>query len=136
MDKHRRVIQEWLDRAEQDYKVAYDLFAGKSDIYAESIAFHLQQCVEKLLKAMLVKHRQPVPKTHDLETLAEAVNPFLSGQVIHMEGLETLTVLGIASRYPGISVSLDDLRNAFALCEDIRQILLSYFPMENRGETE
>lgn len=127
MDKHQKVIQEWLDRSEQDYKVACDLFASKPNVYAESIAFHLQQSVEKLFKAVLVQYRQQVPKVHDLEALANTVNGLLPSQSIELEGLETLTVLGIASRYPGISVSLEDLQNAFILCASVRQVLLPCF---------
>lgn len=124
MDK---VLQEWLQRSEQDYQVACDLFAKEPEDYAESIAFHLQQCIEKLLKAVLVKHRQHVPKTHDLETLAEAINVLIPPEIkMNTEGLETLTVLGIASRYPGVPVSADDLQNAFQICREARNRLLPF----------
>ena len=53
-----------------------DLIAAKNvlahpDSYPETIAFHLQQAMEKLLKALLVHSGLDVPRTHDLNYLID-----------------------------------------------------------------
>ena len=61
----------WLERAAEDIRVAKVLL--REDI-ATQAAFHLQQSVEKVLKALLVAARQDVRKTHDLAALAALVH--------------------------------------------------------------
>jgi len=46
-------FEEWLEKAEEDYTVASSLHADRTP---GAICFHCQQCVEKWLKAALVKH--------------------------------------------------------------------------------
>ena len=58
----------WLDRAMDDIRATRVLLR---DGIAMQAAFHLQQAIEKTLKALLVAARQDVRKTHDLDTLAE-----------------------------------------------------------------
>lgn len=49
-------VREWLDKAEGDYRVAKrELRAAERPNY-DAVCYHAQQCVEKLMKAVLV-HR-------------------------------------------------------------------------------
>jgi HEPN domain-containing protein len=57
----------WLAKADADVSGARTLLAtGQSDLGA----FHVQQAVEKALKALLVAAAQDVRRTHDIEQLA------------------------------------------------------------------
>lgn len=58
----------WLDRASGDIRAARVLLRDGIELQA---AFHLQQAIEKTLKALLVAARRDVRKTHDIDTLAE-----------------------------------------------------------------
>lgn len=62
-------------KATTDYHAAQILYsrfsAGESEIDLEIILFHLQQCAEKLLKAVLSKKEVNYPKVHDLEVLID-----------------------------------------------------------------
>lgn len=61
-------VLRWLDRAADDIRATRSLLRDGITLQA---AFHVQQAVEKCLKALLVAARQDVRKTHDLNTLAE-----------------------------------------------------------------
>ena len=53
--------------AEIDLLTAEKLLSD--EILTQSTAFHLQQCVEKLFKAILENNNILIPKTHNLERL-------------------------------------------------------------------
>jgi HEPN domain-containing protein len=73
-----------LALAEKDYKAAL-ILARASDPQMDAAGFHLQQAVEKSLKAWLALKRIDYPKTHDLNPLlgaledqGERIEPFWS----------------------------------------------------------
>jgi len=73
---------ELLAPAEKDYRAAL-ILARADDPQMDAAGFHLQQSVEKSLKAWLVLKRVDYPKTHDLNPLlglledqGERIEPF------------------------------------------------------------
>jgi HEPN domain-containing protein len=64
------------------------------------VAFHVQQCVEKCLKALLEESDIEVRKTHNLLTLITALDPRLQLD-LDEDMLSLLNKLYIDSRYPG-----------------------------------
>lgn len=65
-----KIINNWMDQAESDLKSAeYNLQGGKLDV----AAYLCQQAVEKALKALYIKNKNELWKTHDLVKLAELV---------------------------------------------------------------
>ncbi len=76
------VPRELLTLAEKDYKAAL-ILARASDPQMDAAGFHLQQAVEKSLKAWLARRGIDYPKTHDLNPLlglledaGENIEPF------------------------------------------------------------
>ena len=76
--------RELLALAEKDYKAAL-ILARAEDPQMDAAGFHLQQAVEKSLKAWLAFKRVDYPKTHDLSLLlglledqGERIDPFWS----------------------------------------------------------
>jgi len=58
-------VQDWLRKAEGDFAAAEHLLGlAQQDCF--TAAFHAQQAAEKFLKALLVRHQIPFPKTHDI----------------------------------------------------------------------
>jgi HEPN domain-containing protein len=88
----------WLDRASGDLRAVRVLLR---DGIAMQGAFHLQQAVEKTLKALLVAARQDVRKTHDIDTLADLVRRHWPDLVAAPFTLSYLSRWYIVSRYPG-----------------------------------
>lgn len=71
--EHREVSQLLLRKAQEDLGAANVLVATENQA-DHIIGFHLQQAVEKALKAALVEHAVEIPRTHDLGYLIEVLS--------------------------------------------------------------
>jgi len=117
---------EWLDWAKQNWEV-FHLSLDRGLVFVA--AYHLQQAVEKWLKAFLLYHRWQLERTHDLENLlAEAVKHEPSLQ--QYQAMCHRVKYFIAARYPELPhpPTEDELRNqwlpqATALREFVRRAL-------------
>jgi HEPN domain-containing protein len=70
----------WLIKAINDYKTAEKLInLPENEIITDTLCFHCQQAVEKLLKAFLVYHKIGFQKVHTIE---EARNAFESATFV------------------------------------------------------
>ena len=68
-------VKEWIAKAEGDFTVACrEMRARKSPNY-DAVCFHCQQCVEKLMKGLLIHLGVTPPKTHMLLVLDELLRP-------------------------------------------------------------
>jgi HEPN domain-containing protein len=89
----------WLAKAENDLLNIENNLAAPH-IPWDTICFHAQQAVEKLLKAFLVHHGKTLVRTHDLIALLAAcaeIDPSLAGL---QEDCQELGYYAVASRYP------------------------------------
>ncbi len=69
MVRHGGPVERIVSKAEGDFNSAVrELRARKSPNY-DSACFHAQQCVEKLMKALLIARKAVPPKTHNLVEL-------------------------------------------------------------------
>lgn len=59
----------WISKADQDLRAARLLL----DAIPEQAAFHAEQALEKMLKALLVARRQDMKKTDDISALVALV---------------------------------------------------------------
>lgn len=90
-------VKEWVRKADGDLKSAEALIATPG-VPAWSPAFHLQQCAEKYLKALLVALGIAFPKTHDgelIQLLPGDQRPSLAPGLV-----ADLTEYAAAGRYP------------------------------------
>jgi hypothetical protein len=75
-------VKEWLAKAEGDFAVACrEIRARKSPNY-DAVCFHAQQCVEKLMKGLLIHLGVTPPKTHMLLRPGRAAWPALHAVVV------------------------------------------------------
>jgi Uncharacterized conserved protein related to C-terminal domain of eukaryotic chaperone, SACSIN len=117
---------EWLDWAEQNWEV-FHLSLDRGLVFVA--AYHLQQAVEKWLKAFLLYHRWQLERTRDLENLlVEAVKHEPS--LRQYQAMCHRVKYFIAARYPGLPYppTTDELRNQWlpqvaALREFVRRTL-------------
>jgi HEPN domain-containing protein len=112
---------EWIRKAEEDYSVAEILLDNKKKITYDAICFHSQQCAEKYLKSILFEHSIEFPYTHDLKYLARLLKDLCPWLQTYNASVKILTDYGSAFRYPGEEADLEEARNAFRLCTEIRQ---------------
>lgn len=120
-------VQEWLNFADGDFKVANDQFRDDMPAY-HTICFLCQAATEKYLKALLLADGKPLQKTHDLlELLNSAVKQYAQMAQLSNEAA-LLNEYITAGRYPGIipfsALTRTDAQQALAAAESIRIAVL------------
>ncbi len=96
---------EWLVFAEADLQVATTAKVSKKLKYA-FLMFHLQQCVEKTLKAVLVFFKIDFSKTHDLEYLFSIMKKNKIAIPVKVKEAQSLGQYAVITRYPGDEIEV------------------------------
>ncbi len=97
-------IQAWLEYAEADRRSAHS--AMGADDYRD-VAFHCQQAVEKLLKAVIVQQTgQRPPYEHNLWKLWQGISGIMCPPDVQ-QVLAALNPHYFLTRYPGVGVEYD-----------------------------
>jgi HEPN domain-containing protein len=113
--------REWVLKAEEDFLAATALHRRRKKPLLNIVCFHVQQAIEKYLKARLEEAGLSVPKTHDLLhllNLAVAMEPLWSA---YHGAFSLLVSYAVQTRYPGNSVTKSDARHAVKLCREFRK---------------
>jgi len=69
------IVEEWLQKADEDFRFAEANLEGGSGFYAQ-ICFHFQQAAEKYLKAYIIGKCLAFDKVHDLVHLLKTCAAF------------------------------------------------------------
>src|SRR5262245_61202099 len=106
------VVREWLALADNDLlNASHTLKLGKI-CPTETVTFHAQQAVEKHIKALLVYHDIPFPKSHNIGVV-RALLPAKLRPKLTRAVQKRLTGYAVQTRYPNTSaVSLAESRKA------------------------
>ncbi len=72
---NREAVRQWRVKAQSDWD-AVEILTSSKRCPTDTVCFHCQQFVEKLLKALLTRHDIEAPKTHDLRRLIQLALPF------------------------------------------------------------
>ena len=113
-------VREWVEKAEGDLTTAQrELRARKKPNYDAS-CFHSQQCIEKLMKAVLIQRREVPPKTHDLAYLGELVARACPRWTSPAETLRFLSRAAVIFRYPGEFAGRKEAAEAFGAARTLR----------------
>ena len=117
------VIREWAEKAEGDFlTAARELEAADRPNY-DAVCFHAQQCVEKLMKAVLISRNQTPPRIHDLVRLNELLAAAVSDWSWPLSDLRLLDRAAVDFRYPGESADLLEAQQVFAVAGALRKDL-------------
>lgn len=110
--------EHWIGFALGDLRLAER--RQDKDIYTELLCFHCAQCVEKCLKALLVKLEIEPPATHSISTLIRLVQTKLKVP-IRWRNWRRLTKYSILYRYPGEyeRATNKDYEQAFKCAKDV-----------------
>jgi HEPN domain-containing protein len=115
----KATMREWVEKAVADYAVALLLRRSRKKHSRDIVCFHLQQSVEKYLKARLEEAGIAVAKTHDLEKLLDLVLPVEPLWSTLRPALAAITDYAVEVRYPGRSVSPMEAKE---LLRDVSQV--------------
>jgi len=125
----KKITQEWIEKAEGDWKVATREFNYDEPVY-DIVCFHAHQCVEKYRKAILIENEIHFEKIHDLEILLNQCKEILPELLIQKEALIWLTQYCVRVRYPGFEAMEDDAKKAVKTAKEIREMIRNYFNLE------
>jgi HEPN domain-containing protein len=97
---NEEIVKLWCFKADNDLKTGKDELATEIPA-TDTVCFHMQQCVEKYLKAFLVSHGKEITKTHNIALLVQQcidIDPTFTK--LKENGVAILTVYAVDSRYP------------------------------------
>lgn len=123
----KNLTANWLKAAKDDLDVIERII--KAAHLSHMVAFHAQQCLEKLFKAVIEEHDIETHKIHKLVTLYDRIEGFL-GEEMDLQLLKTLDSLYIEARYPG---ELGLLPNGRPTQDDAKRFSMHMCAMPLRG---
>ncbi len=94
----KKQADEWFERGLHDLETAQLLFDEQG--YTDSIAYHIQQAIEKYLKGYLVFNGKKPPRIHELDTLLNHIGRFDDSFNGFLELCEKASRYYIEERYP------------------------------------
>jgi HEPN domain-containing protein len=122
---NRETALNWIRKAENDLKTGIDEM-NTVEPATDTVCFHMQQCVEKYLKAYLIYHGKEYPKSHNLAKLislcAEIEDEF---QVLIDWGVDELTDYATTLRYGEdfYMPSHEEARSAIELAKRVKDFV-------------
>ena len=129
------ILQQWLDKANDDLRSAEYLSTMRHPTPDEIICFLCQQSAEKHLKAFIFLYDIEPGKTHDLEYLIEICQKF------HLEFsklspmVDILTRYAVTPRYPNeLGITNADMKTAIQYAKDVQKFVLQ--AIERAGSNE
>ncbi|HUY14835.1 MAG TPA: HEPN domain-containing protein [Terriglobia bacterium] len=118
-------LKEWVSKAEgDDATAARELRATETPNY-DAVCFYAQQCVEKLMKALLIQAGVIPSRTHDLTSLSQLLGPACPEWSWPAQELRFLTRAGVEFRYPGESANFEEASDSFTIVTRLRVRLRS-----------
>jgi HEPN domain-containing protein len=135
-DEVLAVARQWAAKAENDLKNAAHTVRLKTDCPTDTVCFHVQQCVEKYLKALLVLNDIEFSRTHQISTLLALV-PASIRPVLTPQEQDLLTEYAVTTRYPGDydPISHEEARQAVQLARRLRNQVRPRLPEAIRQAT-
>ncbi len=116
-------VEEWTRKAEGDFQTALREQAVADESACDAVCFHAHQCIEKLMKAVLVARGEDPPRTHNLLFLDGLVRTACPAWNAPQEDIEWLTRSGVAFRYPGVWATRTHAAKAMEICKRLRESL-------------
>lgn len=118
------VISEWAEKADADFLTANRELEVTDKPNYDAVCFHAQQCVEKLMKAVLISKNTLPPRTHDLVRLNELLRVAVPSWSCAISDLRLLDRAAVDFRYPGESADLEEAQQAFDVARSLRNSLV------------
>ena len=126
-----QLVRQWIAKAQEDIQTVDSLLRFPEECPAGVVCFHSQQCIEKYVKALLVLHSIPFPKTHDLIDLLRLV-PMKARPALPQTDLALLNRYAVESRYPGDwgVITTEEALEAAAVARRLREAIQRILPQD------
>lgn len=117
------LLDEWVEKAEADYRGAVSLNRPRKEPVPDLVCFHSQQCAEKYLKAYLI-HQGAVPDcTHKLEELLKECAVHDAALTALLPLVQILDQWSVDPRYPGVAATVIQAQEAVKTARSLRRAL-------------
>jgi len=122
------ILQQWIDKAKDDLRVAEYLSAMHYPTPDEIICFHCQQSAEKYLKGFLVSHDIEPEKTHNLKDLLKTCQEYNTEFSTLSSEAFILTKYAMLPRYPNeLEITNEDMKIALNYARSIQEFVMKIF---------
>jgi HEPN domain-containing protein len=118
------VVSEWAEKAEGDFLTANREMAAPDRPNYDAVCFHVQQCVEKLMKAVLISKGVMPPRTHDLIRLNDLLQSAIVDWTWPLPDLRFLDRAAVQFRYPGESANAEEAGETLTTAGALRERLI------------
>lgn len=118
---------EWISKAEDDWHVAMMSYRARQHPSYDAAVFHAQQSAEKYLKASLEEAGIAFGRTHDLLVLHQLALPIEPSSMVLQTCLIHLNPFSVAYRYPGITATRADAKDALNNSGHVRPAVRTKF---------
>ena len=119
-------VESLLARAEDDLQAA-EIIRRENDEMTMIICFHLQQYVEKVIKAKLKENGIYYPSKHNIVSLL-ALFPDSTLAEDYLEDASLLSDYATSARYDSIIPTVEQMNSAFDRAEKIVKAVKTYKP--------
>jgi len=125
--------RELIEKAEND--IAAASIGLQHGAPLDTVCFHLQQAVEKLLKAALNFRNLRYPLTHDIDELLELAIPYLPELSPFLERFEGFAPYAVELRYStAFRPSQEEVAAGFQAVEEGQSLIYALLPPEIRPQ--
>jgi HEPN domain-containing protein len=129
MKSNLNIATTLLQKADNDLKIAR--IGIEHDGPLDTVAFHVQQAAEKLLKALLASRGVAYPLTHDLRALLNLVVNEIPELESFREPLLPLNPYAVEIRYDhSVNPDAEELTSALSTVEELRNAVRDNIPEE------
>lgn len=118
-----KLLNEWIKKAEGDYRLAKLGFKQKDSLIFDGVCFHCQQCAEKYLKAWMIANDVEFKERHDLEYLLGLIVPSDPSFEFIRDLLIVLNEYAVDIRYPGDFATLQEAAQATKAMKVVRSFV-------------
>ncbi len=95
----KKQTDKWIKYAEDDLGISRNLF--ENTIFYNGCIYHCQQCMEKILKALLIELNIKIVKSHNLDIIFDKLPEKIKNEInISNEELQAFNEIYISSKYP------------------------------------
>jgi len=123
----KQSTMEWIEKAEGDWDMAQRAYRARKKPNYDAACFHVQQCIEKYLKARLNEIGIVFDKTHDLSDLLDDLLPAEPSWAPLRPVLRPLTKYAIFYRYPGYNATKIEAKTVLKDCREVRRVIRTAF---------
>lgn len=121
------LCRELLEKADHD--IAAASIGAEHDAPLDTVCFHLQQAVEKMLKALLSFAGVRYPLTHDLDELLALAIPAFPALSAFLDRFEGFAPYAVELRYTSsFDPSEDEVSAGLELVSEFRNLVKSLLP--------